>query len=126
MRALRIALVLLAILPGVWMAFDGARALITGDYVTPRSGPYAGQLGPWARLVQAVGIPPRSTLMKAVFVLLGLAWLVSAFMFATRQARGHRYLAATAIASLWYLPVGTAIAAAELGGLAVLRARGID
>ena len=72
MRWLIIALVI--ILAG-WMLFDGSRALIVGDYVTPNSGQYAGQLGPWAKLVQAVGINPRSTLMKSIFVLYGLAFL---------------------------------------------------
>jgi hypothetical protein len=45
----------LAALNGGWMTFDGARALIVGDYVTPSSGEYAGQLGPgrtWFRPVQ--------------------------------------------------------------------------
>jgi hypothetical protein len=41
---------------GGWMAFDGAHALITGDFVTPSSGPYSGQLGPWATLLEAVGL----------------------------------------------------------------------
>lgn len=57
----------LALFEAGWMAFDGVRALATGDYVTPSSGPYAGQLGPWSQVVSAVGIPPRSTAMKAIF-----------------------------------------------------------
>jgi hypothetical protein len=39
-------IVALALLEGSWLAFDGAHALITGDYVTPKTGRYAGQLGP--------------------------------------------------------------------------------
>ena len=54
-----------------YMAFDGVRALVVGSYITPRSGEHAGQLGPWARVVRAVGIPPESTGMKAAFVVLG-------------------------------------------------------
>ena len=73
---LRWLVIALALAEAGWMAFDGIRALVVGDYVTPRSGSYAGQLGPWARLVSAVGIGPRSTLMKAVFAVYGLAWLV--------------------------------------------------
>lgn len=61
---LRLLAVALALIESGWMAFDGMRALLVGDYVTPRSGPYAGQLGPWARLVSAVGIEPRSTLRR--------------------------------------------------------------
>jgi hypothetical protein len=63
----------LVILNGGWMAFDGARALVVGDYVTPKTGQYAGQLGPWAKLIQAIGIEPRSTLMKSIFFIYGLA-----------------------------------------------------
>jgi hypothetical protein len=36
----------LVLLNGGWMAFDGGRALMLGDYVTPRTGQFAGQLGP--------------------------------------------------------------------------------
>ena len=51
-----------------WMLFDGMRALIIGDYVTPKSGEYSGQLGPWSNLVKAIGNEPHSTLMKLIFV----------------------------------------------------------
>jgi hypothetical protein len=43
----------LAALNGGWMTFDGARAFFVGDYVTPSSGEYAGQLGPWADVVSS-------------------------------------------------------------------------
>jgi hypothetical protein len=62
--ALGWVVVLLAGVEAGWMVADGARALVIGDYRTPARGRHAGQLGPWAGLVQLVGIPPRSTLMK--------------------------------------------------------------
>ena len=40
--------VLCALTEAGWLAFDGGHALVTGDYVTPNEGPYAGQLGPWS------------------------------------------------------------------------------
>jgi len=46
-----------------YMVVDGLRALLVGDFVTPKSGPYVGRLGPWAELVSAIGIAPRSALM---------------------------------------------------------------
>src|SRR5688572_12949035 len=67
-----------------WMVFDGARALVVGDYVTPQTGEYAGQLGPWAALISAIGIDPRSTAMKLAFVGYGGAWLLVAGAFARR------------------------------------------
>ena len=124
MSGLRATLAVLALVPGLWMSFDGARALIRGDYVTPSSGPYAGRLGPWARLVAAVGIPPRSIGMKVAFVVFGVAWLLSSVALLTRRPASERILAATAAATLWYAPVGTAIAVLELGGLLILLGRG--
>jgi hypothetical protein len=52
-------IVILVIFAAAWMLFDGTRALILGDYVTPKSGEYAGRLGPWSILVKAIGIEPR-------------------------------------------------------------------
>lgn len=95
----------LAFLVGGWMAFDGAHAWVTGDYVTPRSGSHAGQLGPWSLPLRGIGVEPRSALVKTVFLLQG------AFGLAAGAAilRGSRAAAvAFGIASLWYLPFGTA------------------
>jgi len=101
-----IIVVLVAFTAG-WMLFDGTRALITGDYVTPTSGEYAGQLGPWSNLVKAVGIEPRSTLMKFIFVGYGLAALVVAVCFALGLSWARAAAIVVCILGLWYLPFGT-------------------
>jgi hypothetical protein len=101
--------VALTVLRSGWMTFDGTRALVVGDYVTPRSGPRAGQLGPWAALVEAIGLDPRGAPMKLVFVVIGAAGLVAAGLLATGHAWGRRAVVTAAVASLWYLPVGTAM-----------------
>ena len=121
---LRWVIVFLAVAEAGWMAFDGTRALITGDYVTPASGEYAGQLGPWARIVSAVGIAPRSTLMKTIFVIYGLAWLgiTAAFAFSNVPwAWAAMFVAA--LLSLWYVPIGTAFGVLQLILLLVIRLR---
>ena len=107
MKPLVWVVVVLGLLQGGWLAFDGSRALVVGDYVTPTSGPYAGQLGPWATLVSAVGIDPRSTLMKSVHLGLGLLWLLTTIGFALRKRWAWRGMLACAVLTLWYLPVGT-------------------
>jgi hypothetical protein len=61
---LRWIAVALSTVQGGYMALDGVRAPVAGSYVTPRSGEHAGRLGSWARLVDAVGIPPESTAAK--------------------------------------------------------------
>ena len=90
------------------MLFDGTRALIVGDYVTPTTGEYAGQLGPWSNLVRAFGIDPRSTLMKLIFVVYGLIALVTAICYALGLTWARQAMIAVCILGLWYLPIGTA------------------
>lgn len=121
MRVLRGCIIFLALGPGLFMTFDGSRALMLGDYLTPRTGRFAGQLGPWTRVVSAVGIEPRSTLMKMVFLLFGLAWLLAIAGFIRRIPSSTSAVAILAAATLWYLPVGTLVSALVLIGLALLR-----
>ncbi len=114
MHWLRRLVLLLALLEGGWLAFDGGRALIVGDYVTPNSGTYAGQLGPWSKLVSAVGIDPRSTLMKSIHLGLGSAWLVVIVCFALRLPWAWWGMLVCAVASLWYLPFGTLLSVIQI------------
>jgi hypothetical protein len=107
MTWIRLTLVTLALIEGLWMTFDGTRALTVGDYVTSSSGPHAGELGPWSRVVAAVGIPPRSKAMKMIFVLYGLSWLVIALAFLLRASWAWLAMFVASVATLWYLPVGT-------------------
>lgn len=103
------------------MTFDGTRALSIGDYITPSTGAHAGQLGPWNRVVNAVGIPPRSTAMKLIFVVYGLSWLIIALGLAFRSGWALPAMLIAALATLWYLPVGTIFAIVQLVGLIWLR-----
>ena len=89
------------------MLFDGTRGLIKGDYLRPHSGKHAGQLGPWSKIVSAVGIDPESTLMKRIFVVLGLAGLVCAAGLAMNYGWAWEGLMILSLASIWYLVPGT-------------------
>ena len=111
---LRIAILILGGILGLWLTFDGTRALVTGEYVTPKTGPYAGQLGHWAKVVRAVGIDPKSTGVNIAHVSIGLGWLVSLGGFAARADWARSALMACSVASLWYLPVGTLIGGVTL------------
>jgi hypothetical protein len=104
----------LALAEGGWLAFDGGRALVAGDYVTPRSGQYAGQLGPWASVVSALGMDPRSTLMKSIHLLLGSAWLVTAACFVMRFSWAWSAMVVCAVLGLWYIPFGTLLSAIQI------------
>lgn len=93
---------------GSWMTFDGARAFIVGDYLTPSSGEYAGRLGPWSQLVERIGIPARSTAMMTAFIVIGLVHLAAATLLVLNTGGAPGWFALVAsLVGLWYLPFGT-------------------
>lgn len=97
-----------------FMAFDGSRALATGDYIRPKSGEYAGQLGPWTKAVTFVGIDPESTLMKVLFVLWGLTGLAMTTCFAVNVAWAWKGMLIVSVSALWYLVPGTILNALQI------------
>ena len=123
---IRIVIVLMAVNVGGFMLFDGVHAMVTGDYVTPKTGDHAGQYGPWTLAVEAVGIDPRSTLMKWIFAGYGAAYLLIIAAYLLR--RTHRTWLAMILAaagSIWYLPFGTLLAVIQILLLTLIRsARG--
>jgi hypothetical protein len=124
MTRLAWVVVALGLTQGAWLTFDGSRALIVGDYVTPSSGEYAGQLGPWSKIVAAIGIPPRSALMKSIHVGLGLAWIATALAFILGASWAWAGLVACSVLSLWYLPFGTLFGLIEIVLLLMPSVRG--
>lgn len=110
----RALITILTLLDAGWMTFDGARALLVGDYVTPRHGPHAGQLGPWHRVVGALGIPPRSTAMKCIFLGQGLAWLAILACWLAGATWGRGAMLVAAALSFWNLVAGALLGAVIL------------
>ena len=96
------------------MTFDGTRALVVGDYTTRSTGAHAGQLGPWHLVVERIGIAPRSTAIKLIFVTFGVAWLVIAFAMLRGVHWARTAMLVVAVLTLWYLPVGTALSIVEI------------
>ena len=123
MSALRVSISVIALLVGGWLVSDGIRALATGDYLTARTGPRAGQLGPWARLVAKAGFDPRGTPIKALHIALGGVWLIGLAFFLTGAAAGWWLLIICSVGSLWYLPLGTVLSLIELSLLLTSAAR---
>jgi len=103
------------------MVFDGVHALVTGDYIRPKTGEYAGQLGPWARLVGRLGIDPMSTFMKSAFIFWGLAGMVVTLCFALHFSWGWKAMLTYNICSIWYLFMGTASSILQIILLLVIR-----
>lgn len=89
------------------MALEGIKALIHGNYTTPKTGRFAGMLGPWATLIAAIGLQPRSMLVRLIFVIYGLAYLTSGIAFAMKLPFAGLGVLIFAILGLWYVPFGT-------------------
>lgn len=106
---MRYLIAALAGLQGGYMIVDGMRAMIVGSYITPSSGQHAGQLGPWARLVEALGFSPDTLGIKLTFVVLGLAWLTAGTAVAIPLPWAWTTMLVVAVASLWYAIPGTVI-----------------
>ena len=114
MRWVRVFVIVLATMQAGFMLFDGLHALLTGDYFTPRSGPFQGKLGPWAGVVESVGLPARSLPMKLIFVAYGSSWLFLVYEFARNHPWGRAGMILAAACSLWCLGPGTPLAIAQL------------
>ena len=107
LMVLRAIIFLLALLNAGYMAFDGGHALIKGDYIRPKDGEYAGQLGPWHKLASAIGIDPMSSLMKSIVLIVGVYGIIAVACFAFSPATGWKLLLVFSILTLWNLMFGT-------------------
>jgi len=92
---------------GTWLIFDGTRAILLGSYVTPSSGRFAGQLGPWSHLIKAFGLDPMSMPVKLLHIITGIALLVAVAMLWSVPALGWWFMLGACILGMWYLPWGT-------------------
>ena len=117
-------IVVLAALNFGYMTFDGSRALIKGDYIRPASGEYAGQLGPWSKLVRKIGINPESTTMKLIFVVWGLFGLATTLCYVMDISWARNGLLIMNILSLWYLIPGTVSSGLQIILLLIKRSIG--
>jgi hypothetical protein len=114
-------IIFLAFANAGYMAFDGTKALITGDYIRPKTGEYAAQLGPWTKLVEKIGIDPMSTLMKLIFVFWGIAGLIITVCFALKMPWAWKGLLVYNICSTWYLFMGTGSSILQIILLVIVR-----
>jgi hypothetical protein len=114
------SIAILVLLNAGYMVFDGVRALVKGSYLTPSSGEYAGQLGPWTNIVQGIGIAPESMLMKCIFVGYGALWLIALALFLMGVRWAPVAMLVLAAGSLWYLWMGTINSLIQIALLLVL------
>ena len=111
----RIMISLVALLVGGWMIFDGTHVLTTGKYFGPE------KPGPWSDLVSLVGLDPFR--FGVPFIVLGALWLLFLGLMLLHQTWAWYGALLTAVATLWFLPVGTVFSVLYIVMLFVFRAR---
>jgi hypothetical protein len=121
MNTINWVIAVLAFFVAGFFIVDGTVALSKGDYITPKSGEYAGQLGPWSKVVSAFGIEPRSNLMKSIFVIYGLLWTIVIVSYLLKISWAPTAMIIFAIGSLWYLPFGTLLGIIQIILLIIAR-----
>jgi hypothetical protein len=102
----KLFLSLVAVLNGGWMLADGIHVLVTGKYFGPD------KPGPWSVPFARLGVNPFS--LGPVFILLGVLWLAGLAAVLTGKPWALYAAGAVAVASLWYLPMGTLLSAIYL------------
>lgn len=114
-------IIVLAVFNYGYMTYDGTRAMIKGDYLRPKTGEYAGQLGPWNVLVKKIGIDPMSALMKLIFIFFGITGLIITVCFALNVSWAWKAMLIFNICSAWNLFFGTASSILQIILLVMLR-----
>jgi hypothetical protein len=100
-------LAIVALLAGGWMIIDGVHVLICGKYIGPE------KPGPWSALFSRLGVNPFH--LGPLFIVLGALWLACLAATLLGYTWGRWAAAVVAVASLWYLPLGTMLSLAYLG-----------
>ena len=98
---MKLLLILMGLLNGLFMLADGIHVTLKGKYIGPE------KPGPWAGIFQKMNIDVFK--MGCVFILYGLVWLI--WVTGIWQNKDWAYYCgiATCVLTLWYLPVGTAL-----------------
>ncbi len=112
---LKTSLSLLMALNGGFMILDGIHVLLNGKFFGPE------EPGPWTKIFSKFGLNPFS--LGVPFVLFGLAWLVGLTGLLLSAQWGWYVTVAIAVATLWYVPVGTAISIVVLVLVLIFRDR---
>jgi len=104
---IKIIMTILGLVNGLWMLFDGVHVLLKGKYYGPEIP------GPWSIPIAALGMDPLG--FGPVFVVTGIVWLVYVAAILTSQEWSLPLGILVSVATLWYIPVGTAISLVVLG-----------
>ena len=121
MEIIKYIIIILSFVNSAYMGYDGVRALLKGDYIRPQTGEYAGQLGPWTKVVEKIGIDPMSNTMKCIFVLFGVTGLILTTCFAMNMSWAWKAMMIYNACCIWNLFFGTASSVLQIILLTIMR-----
>lgn len=96
---MRSTILLLSLITGLYMLADGIYVLLNGKYIGPE------KPGPWAELFYRMHIDVFR--LGPLFIVFGLLWLIFVSGFGSKRRWAYPMGVIMAIATLWYLPLGT-------------------
>jgi hypothetical protein len=96
---MKVLIVILGLLNGGYMLFDGIYVMLKGKYIGPE------KPGPWANLFYKLKIDVFN--LGPLFIAFGLLWLFWLYSLLTNQSWTSALGILTCILTLWYLPIGT-------------------
>ena len=96
---MKLLLILLGLVNGVYMLADGIFVMIKGKFIGPD------RPGPWAELFYRIDIDVFA--LGPLFGLFGILWIIWVYALCTNLTWYYVYGIAISLLTLWYLPVGT-------------------
>jgi hypothetical protein len=95
-------IIILSLLLGGWMLFDGIYVINNGKYYGPL------EPGPWHFIFRIIGINHFN--LGPLFITYGVVWLYLIGFFWGARGKALKWLKYMAFGTLWYLVPGTVVA----------------
>ena len=96
---IKIIVIFMALLNGLWMILDGFHVVLTGKYFGPE------KPGPWSNILSLIGIDPYK--FGVPFIIFGILWLTGIMGLNFHQQWAWILCILISILTLWYIPLGT-------------------
>lgn len=98
---MKLTILLLSLLNGIYMLADGIYVILNGKYIGPE------KPGPWSWLFSKMNADVFK--LGPMFVVYGLCWLCFTLAFWTKQPWAWWAGICISFLTLWYFPIGTII-----------------
>jgi len=98
---MKIIVIILALVNGIYMLTDGIYVLVNKKYIGPE------KPGPWANIFSSLNIDVFK--LSPLFISFGVAWLCFVVAYLYNMSWAFVFGILMSVLTFWYLPVGTVI-----------------